>query len=82
MKIAVEVSLYPLHSDYLGEISEVVKRLNNAPDVQVVTNQMSTQVCGEFDAVMGLLNKEIYQQFEKSDKAVFVCKFLNKDIFA
>ena len=80
MRISVEVSLYPLADSYLDTIKATIARLAEAADVTVKTNAMSTQLNGEFEAVMALLQSEILQTFQKTDKAVFVCKFLNSDI--
>ena len=80
MKISVEVSLYPLSDDYLPVIQQVVKRLNAATNVKVKTNGMSTQLTGEFAAVMALLEQEIKTTFDQSEKAVFVAKFLNTEL--
>lgn len=80
MHISVEMSLYPLSNEYLGIITETVERLAIANNVKVLTNNMSTQITGEFDAVMSLVRSEVLMTFEKEKNAVFVCKFLNKAI--
>jgi len=80
MKISVEVSLYPLSDKYLPEIQDVVERLNASTKVKVKTNAMSTQLVGEFSHVMALIESEIKATFEQSEKAVFVCKFLNSEL--
>ncbi|MCC2604775.1 YkoF family thiamine/hydroxymethylpyrimidine-binding protein [Planctobacterium marinum] len=80
MNISVEVSLYPLADGYLEIIKATVERLAQAQQVMVKTNAMSTQMTGEFDAVMAVLKSEILQTFQETNKAVFVCKFLNSDL--
>lgn len=80
MKITVEMSLYPLETEYLPIIKSTVERLNAEPDVKVVTNAMSTQITGDFEKVTKLVNKEIQTTFEKTGKAIFVCKFLNGEL--
>ena len=80
MKISVEVSLYPLADGYLDIIKATVARLAEAQDIKVKTNSMSTQLTGEFEAIMSVLQSEILQTFQNTDKAVFVCKFLNSAI--
>lgn len=80
MQISVEVSLYPLADSYLEEIQATVERLGQCEGVKVKTNDMSTQISGEFEDVMRVMQEEIYATFSSSDKAVFVCKFLNKAI--
>lgn len=80
MKISVEVSLYPLADGYLDIIKQTVQRLAEADGIAVKTNAMSTQLTGEFEAVMAVMQSEILQTFQNTNKAVFVCKFLNSDI--
>ncbi|XOV78496.1 MAG: YkoF family thiamine/hydroxymethylpyrimidine-binding protein [Aestuariibacter sp.] len=80
MKISVEMSLYPLSDDFLDIITATIERLAKEANVTVHTNQMSTQITGEFDAVMSVVRSEVLATFQQHDKAVFVCKFLNKAI--
>ncbi len=80
MKISLELSLYPLDSDFLSMIKDIVEKLNAAKTVSVITNTMSTQVFGEFDDVTKLLNDTVRYSFETYGKQVFVAKFLNSDV--
>jgi uncharacterized protein YqgV (UPF0045/DUF77 family) len=77
MKVAVDISLYPLDADYLPPIKDVIDRLNQHDGIDVWTNAMSTQLFGEFDDVMQALHKEIGTTFEKIPKAVFTIRILN-----
>lgn len=77
MKVAVDISLYPLDRDFIPPISDVIDRLNSHEKLEVWTNAMSTQVVGEFDDVMDALRAEIGTTFEQLPKAVFVMKMLN-----
>jgi uncharacterized protein YqgV (UPF0045/DUF77 family) len=80
MRVAVDISLYPLADDFLPPIKDVIDRLNANSDVEVVTNAMSTQIRGEYDTVMAALNQEIKKTFEQSPKAVFAIKILNNPL--
>jgi len=80
MKISLELSVYPLDNNFLSIIQDIVKRLNANSNVVCKTNTMSTQVFGEFDSVMLLLNDTIKYSFETYGKQVFVAKFLNSDV--
>lgn len=80
MKITVEMSLYPLETEYLPIIKATVDRLNAEEGVTVKTNAMSTQITGDFEKVTNLINKEIKSAFETTGKAVFVCKYLNGEL--
>ena len=77
MKVAVDISLYPLDRDFIPPISDVIDRLNSHDKLEVWTNAMSTQVVGEFEDVMDALRAEIGTTFEQLPKAVFVMKMLN-----
>ena len=80
MDIGVEISLYPLKSDFVAPIRAFIARLNDDPRLKVVTNSLSTQLFGAYEDVMEALRRELratFQSLEKgSDKAVFVMKVL------
>ena len=80
MDIGVEISLYPLQADFVPVIHEFLERVNRTGALRVVTNSMSTQIFGPFDAVMQVLREELRTTFETlavgNDKAVFVMKVL------
>ncbi len=80
MKVAVDISLYPLADDFIPPIKDVIERLNANLSVEVVTNAMSTQLRGEYDDVMAALNREIKGTFEQCPKAVFAIKILNNPL--
>ena len=77
MKVAVDISLYPLDKDFIPPIKDVIDRLNTHENLEVWTNAMSTQIIGEFDEVMDALKKEIGTTFESIPKGVFVMKMFN-----
>ena len=76
MEIGVEISLYPLHQQYIPPIQDFIDRLNAEASLRVVTNSMSTQVFGDYETVMQTLVRELRITFEDSDKAIFVMKVL------
>lgn len=77
MKVAVDISLYPLDADFIPPIKDVILRLNDYDAIEVWTNAMSTQLFGEFDDVMAALKQEIGTTFEQLPKAVFAIRILN-----
>ncbi len=80
MQLSVEISLYPLQfEDFESEVWEFIKRIRTYSDLQIVTNGMSSQIFGEYDAVMACLNKELKTTFERTGTQIFVCKFLAGD---
>ena len=70
MRVAVDISLYPLDADFVPPIKDVIARLNEHDRLEVWTNAMSTQVVGEFDDVMDALRTEVGATFEQLPKAV------------
>ena len=80
MRVAVDISLYPLDTDFIPPIEDVIDRLNAYDSIDVVTNPMATQLRGEYDQVMDALKREIGTTFEQIPKAVFAIKILNNPI--
>lgn len=80
MRVAVDISLYPLDQDFIPPIKDVIERLNSYDDVEVVTNPMATQLRGDYDTVIDALKREIGTTFERVPKAVFAIKILNNPV--
>ncbi|HEX7116178.1 MAG TPA: YkoF family thiamine/hydroxymethylpyrimidine-binding protein [Steroidobacter sp.] len=76
MRTAIEISLYPLDSDYIPAIKAFIERLNTYPDIEVTTNAMSTQIAGEHDRLFEILSKETRATFSEPGRKVFVMKVL------
>ena len=76
MDIAVDISLYPLQREFVPPIQDFIDRLGADARLKVVTNSLSTQVTGPYEAVMAALAREIRPTFERYAKAVFVLKVL------
>ena len=80
MIISVEISYYPLHGDdFIEPIKSFIDRLNMHPNIEAQTNGMSTQVFGEYDDVMKILQEEMRVSFE-NPYSVFVMKVVNADL--
>lgn len=80
MRVAVDISLYPLDQNFLPPIKDVIERLKAYTALEVKTNPMSTQIRGEYDEVIAALAQEIRVSFEQTPKAVFVMKILNNPL--
>ena len=76
MDIAVELSLYPLEQERVPKIKDFIDRLNTVSGVRVITNSLSTQVFGPYEAVFAALTRELRVTFANNDKSVFVMKVL------
>ncbi len=59
MKASIDISLYPLNSDYIPAIQNFIDRIQLDPNVAVKRNDLTTQIYGDYDHVMDLLKVEI-----------------------
>ena len=80
MRITAELSLYPLAPDFVGHITDFIVELRREPGLEIVTNQMSTPVRGEFDAVLAAVSRCTRASMERVHPVVLVAKFLNADL--
>lgn len=80
MKISIEISLYPLDKNYSQAIREFISRVSQYQQVEIRYQPMSTQITGEFDLCMELLNKELKQSFNQDKTIAAVIKIINLDI--
>ncbi len=78
MKISVELTLTPLQDDFEPVIINFIKRLR-ASGFRVLENPLSTQVYGEYDSVMELLQTEIREAFEMMEKGLLYMKIVKSD---
>ena len=76
MNIGVEISLYPINADFIPPIQAFIDRLNTHPRLQVITNDMSTQVFGAFDDVMPAVTAKMGGKLEENALCVFAMKVL------
>jgi uncharacterized protein YqgV (UPF0045/DUF77 family) len=76
MRIAVDISLYPLEADYVPPIKDFIDRVSACPGLSLEYNALSTQVSGEIDDVFAALRQEIGRTFDGPQRAVFVMKML------
>jgi len=76
MHTAIEISLYPLDSDFIPPIKAFIERLNTYPEIRVTTNAMSTQIAGEHQRLFEILARETATTFAEAGRKVFVMKVL------
>ncbi len=80
MRITAELSLYPLRDEFVSGIKAFIGELRAAPGVEVQSNQMSTQVRGDFEAVNAAIQRAMRGHFEQGRPASLVVKYLNADL--
>lgn len=78
MKISVELTLTPLQDNYEPAIIDFIKKLRES-GLTIKENPLSTQVYGDYDEVMELLNKEIKTAFEAIDCGLLYMKIVKSD---
>jgi uncharacterized protein YqgV (UPF0045/DUF77 family) len=76
VQLTAELSLYPLREEYVAVIDAFIATLHEHGELTVVTNAMSTQISGEWDAVFDLINRELKISAERHGRQVLVCKLI------
>ena len=80
MRITAELSLYPLQADFVGPITDFIHELRREPGIEMVTNQLSTQLRGEFAAVMDAISRCTQAAMARAHPVVLVAKIVNADL--
>lgn len=81
MRITAELSLYPLASEEpVARIAEFIRDLRGQPGIELLTNQMSTQLRGEMQDVQRAVDTCMKAVMESGDRVVLVAKYLNADL--
>lgn len=78
MNISVELTLTPLQDDFELAIINFIKSLR-ASGLKVLENPLSTQVYGEYDEVMGILQKEMKIALEAVERGLLYIKIVKSD---
>lgn len=78
MNISVEITFSPLQDDFEEHIITFIKKLR-ASGLTLLENPLSTQVFGEYDVVMKVLDTEIKTAFELMDKGLLYMKIVKSD---
>ena len=76
MQVVIEITLYPLHNDYIAAIDDLLARLNAQSEVEVTTNRVSTLMHGEYAQTMALVQRVILEIHERWGEGAFVLKIL------
>jgi uncharacterized protein YqgV (UPF0045/DUF77 family) len=80
MRVTVEMSLYPLAGDAVDKILAFIEVVLGDKRLEVVVNQMSTQLRGELDVVLEVLRAALERSFGAGGSQALVVKFLNADL--
>ena len=78
MKISAEITLTPLKDNYIPVIKKFIKSLRDL-NINILENPMSTQIYGDYDLLMSLLNKEIKNIFSQEKSIMINLKLVKGD---
>ncbi|MGD2129528.1 MAG: YkoF family thiamine/hydroxymethylpyrimidine-binding protein [Lysobacterales bacterium] len=77
MRIVAEMSLYPLAEGPIPEIIAFIRELQSRDGIEVISNQLSTQLRGDFADVTSAVNECMKLAMEKPHTVVLIVKYLN-----
>lgn len=80
MRVTAEMSLYPLQGQPLERILAFIETVRADGRLEVVVNQLSTQVRGELAVLMHVLEHAIERSFGAGGSQALVLKILNADL--
>jgi uncharacterized protein YqgV (UPF0045/DUF77 family) len=78
MDISLELTLTPLKDEYIPSIKSFIKSIRNS-DFQIMENPLSTQIYGDYDAIMSFLIPQIKKTFLKEKAVVLQLKLVKGD---
>ena len=78
MNISVELTLTPLQDNFEPPIINFIKNLRDS-GLKVLENPLSTQVYGDYDTVMNVLQVEMKTALESVDKGLLYIKIVKSD---
>jgi uncharacterized protein YqgV (UPF0045/DUF77 family) len=80
MRVTAELSLYPLQGAPIEKILAFIETVRGDARLEVVVNQVSTQLRGELGDVMDVLRTALERSFDGGGPQALVAKFLNADL--
>ena len=78
MEISVELTLTPLQDDFEPAIIDFIKQLRKS-NLTVIENPLSTQLYGDYDTVMQVLQKEMKAALQPIEKGLLYVKIVKSD---
>jgi uncharacterized protein YqgV (UPF0045/DUF77 family) len=79
MEISVDISMYPLQREFEAPILAFITELEKEQSVEVVRNELSTQIHGDYKVIMALLEKEMFSVFTEIPDSIFVLKLVGNN---
>lgn len=78
MNVSIEITLMPLNNNYKEVIKNFIMSLRNN-EFKVFENPLSTQIYGDYDKIMNLLNSKIKSIFFENNGIMINLKIVNGD---
>ena len=78
MNVSIEITLMPLKDNYKEVIKNFIMSLRNN-EFKVFENPLSTQIYGDYDKIMNLLNSKIKSIFSENNGIMINLKIVNGD---
>ena len=80
MFVSLEISKYPLTEDYISHVLAFIDRLQGQPELEVLTNPMSTHIYGPLEVAFPVVQRAIAESFAGPAAAALVMKVLPGDV--
>jgi len=71
--------MYPLREEFIPVIIDFIHEVAKHGGIEIQRNSMSTQLFGEYDRVMTVLQQELRHSWETHGKSVLVAKLICGD---
>ena len=78
MNVSIEITLMPLNNNYKEVIKNFIISLRNN-EFKIFENPLSTQIYGDYDKIMNLLNGKIKGVFSENNGVMINLKIVNGD---
>ena len=78
MNVSIEITLMPLSNNYKEVIKNFIISLRNN-EFKIFENPLSTQIYGDYDKIMNLLNSKIKSVFSENNGVMINLKIVNGD---
>ena len=79
MQLSIEISFYLLNKNFIFTTDNFICRLKMYDSIEVRTNNMRTQLFGEFDDLIKILKVEMEKTFKNHANSLFNLKIFNGD---
>jgi len=76
MQLTAELSLYPLSENYIDIVLAFIDSLEQHHTLTIRRNAMSTQISGNSNTVMHVIQGALSESFERFGRQVLTVKFI------